>query len=211
MSKTGIYNLCINQGSTFGPISVQLVHTVTVIDPVPAQSTVIKIAPVASSYLAGHVFDFSGVSVTLSTDLIAGSRTILVSPTTVRIPSGSSADGNPLDLTGQQARSKVKQNYGDTNPLMTLSATVTGPESGLIQLSANASDTSAIPANINPLDFTQLQEWSTKSSLSRDERRLFLPGLSPYVWDLETFTTQATPEVKRCLNGMVAVTAEVTT
>ncbi|MEM8610476.1 MAG: hypothetical protein AAGF93_00545 [Cyanobacteria bacterium P01_H01_bin.105] len=211
MAKTGIYNLCVNQGATFGPISIQLVHTIAVIDPAPVQSTILKIAPVASSYLAGHTFDFNGLSVTLAAELNQGDRTMSVAPLTVRIPSGSTADGNPINLTSQQARSKVKQNYADTSSLAVLSAIITDPLNGIIQIGADAAVTTDIPANIEPLDFYQLMDWPTKSDLSRDERKLFLPGFRPYVWDLETFTTQATPQVKRRLNGLVAVTAEVTT
>lgn len=145
MSKAGIYNLCINRGSTFGPITVRLKDKLS---------------------------------------------------------------GDPIDLTGINARSKIRKTYGDSTELAVFTATVTDVTNGEIQFTL-ASDID-IPANITPLKFAQISEWETKLDLTRDETKLFNIGLSPYVWDLETYDNASPPVVTRRLNGMVAVTEEVT-
>lgn len=114
----------------------------------------------------------------------------------------------PIDLTGLDVRSKIRTSYGASATLIDPVTTITDATNGAIKL-ALASDAD-IPDNIAPLQFAQISNWATKLQLTDIERKLFNAGTPAYVWDLETFDSSDPPVVTRRLNGMVAVTTEVT-
>ena len=210
MAKAGIYNLCIQKGSTFGPITIQLNYSVVLTEDAPVGATSLRVSPLNSEYLASQVLTFGGVQVTLTTTVPVGGTTLPINALTAALSRGDQATGNPVNLTGIGARGKIKKAYTDPTGLADLTCTIgTPPTQGLISISLS-SDT-AVADNISPLNFSQIQDWATKSQLTREDRRLFNTGVEPYVWDLETFDTANPPNVKRRMNGMVAVTSEVTT
>ena len=120
----------------------------------------------------------------------------------------NSSDQSLIDLTGLSARSKIRDSFTGT-VLADLVCTIPTPTNGEIWVSL-ASNV-VIVDNISPLNLLQITNWETRNtSLTRDELKLFNAGLYPYVWDLETFDTADPPNVLRRLNGLAAVTSEVT-
>lgn len=119
-----------------------------------------------------------------------------------------STDDSLIDLTGLTARSKIRDSFTGT-VLADLVCTISTPTNGEIWVSL-ASNV-AIADNISPLNFKQLIDWGIRATpLTKEELKLFNPGMSPYVWDLETYDSANPPNVLRRLNGLVAVTSEVT-
>ena len=210
MGKAGIYNLCIQKGSTFGPITIQLNYSVVLTEDAPIGVTSLRVSPLNSEYLSGQTLAFGNTQVTLTTTASVGNTILSINALTAALSRGDQATGNPVNLTGIGARGKLKKTYTDPTGLADLTCTIgTPPTQGLISISLPSN--TVIEDNISPLNFSQIQNWATKSQLTREDRRLFNPGVEPYVWDLETFDTANPPNVKRRLNGMVAVTSEVTT
>ncbi|MFG6101150.1 hypothetical protein U2F10_02780 [Leptothoe sp. EHU-05/26/07-4] len=145
MSTAGIYNLCIDKGTTFGPVTFRLKDKET---------------------------------------------------------------NTPISLVGLDVRAKIRSSYTESTTLVDLTATITDAANGAMTIELPS--TTDIPDNISPLSFAQIKNWATKLTLSNEERKLFNTGLAPYVWDLETYDAADPPVVIRRLNGLVAVTSEVT-
>ena len=209
MATAGIYNLCYEQGTTLGPITFKLSHAVVMSAAAAAAATTLSVLPLSTSYLSGATLTFGTVTVTLSAPASIGDETLSVNAISAAIANQAQATGNPVDLTGQSARGKIRENYGASVDLATLVCVITDAVNGTLTVTLD-SDTIITP-NIEPLQFAQISGWSTKEVLTSKEQDYFITGLEPYVWDLETYDTSDPPIVKRRLNGMVAVIPEVTT
>ena len=120
----------------------------------------------------------------------------------------NSSDGSLIDLTGLSARSKIRDSFTGTS-LADLVCSIPTPTNGEIWVSLASNVT--IADNINPVKLLQITGWETLATpLTKDQLKLFNVGMSPYVWDLETFDTSNPPIVLRRLSGLVAVTSEAT-
>jgi hypothetical protein len=209
MVCSGRYNLCIPQGSTYLNTFI-FRHKIALTVAANSGATTLNITSLQHEILSGATLTFGTTTVTLSSTAAVGDRTLSVNAISAEIAKGTSANGDLIDFTGKTARAAIRANYTDTNPLATFTCTIATPTNGEIAIALPSTSTSAIAANIHPDKADDIVDLQANTFPSTTEARLFLPGLSPYYWDLEVFDTGSPPQVTRYLYGRVIVTAEAT-
>jgi hypothetical protein len=204
------YNLKIDQGSTF-LFTVALRNKIVLSSAATLGATELAVSPLAHGLTNGDVLTFGTIPVTLTASASAGARTIAVSAISAAIAKGTTAKGDPVDLTGKSARAAIRAQYSDTAPLASFTCTVSNtPTTGEITISLPSTTSATLPANISPDRADDIADLQAVTFPSVTEAKLFLAGKAPYYFDLEVFDTASPPIVTRYVFGRVLVLAEAT-
>jgi hypothetical protein len=198
------FNMIVPQGTTFST-TFSLRHRITTIAPALAGDVSLQVAPLAHTIASGSALTFGAISVTTTAEAEIGDRTLSIEPLSSPIPSGATAKGSLVDLTGQQARASIRRQYADPEPLADFDCSISGSEI-TIALSSEVSE--SLPANISPSKANRIENLNDLGFPSPNELKLFFPGQSFFVYDVETFDVGG--NVKRWIYGKVLVTAEAT-
>lgn len=212
MSSAALYNLCIAQGSTFDGLTFILRNTVVLVSDAAIGAQTLDVSPLQYNITSGSTLTFGTTVVTLSANATAGDRTLSVTAISAAMIKGATAKGDPINLTGKLARAHIRKTFTDTTPAATFTCTIVSPATlGQVQLSLSSTVTAALAANINPDRVDEILDLQASSFPSSAETKLFLPGSSPYRWDLEIFSGASPNEVvTRYIYGFVLVTSEAT-
>lgn len=204
MTCAAQYNLCIGQGETF-VTTFNIYNTVTITETAAVGAVTLNVLPLPHDLASGSSLSFGTVVVTLSADASTGAETISVGAISAQILANTTARGNLLVLTGKQARAKIRKTYDAATALADFVCTPTNP--GKVVISLTSTVTAGLAANITPSNAKTI---SNKQAITKEERKLFLPGFNTYYWDLEIYDGSDPPEVTRYIFGEVLVTAEAT-
>ncbi len=204
MTCAAQYNLCIGQGETFAT-TFKIYNTIAITETAEVGATTLKVLPLPHNLSNGASLKFGTVTVTLSAGASIGAETLSVGAISGKILDNTTARGNLLDLTGKSVRAKIRKAYSDTAALADFVCTSTNP--GVVVINLTSTATAALAANITPGNAKKIVN---KQTLTKEDYKLFLPGLAPYYWDLEVFDTASPPQVTRYIFGEVLVTAEAT-
>lgn len=205
------FNICIPQGSTFGPVVFRLRNTIVLSANAPAGAVEISVSPLSQNVGLGSTFLFGAVSVVTTASAATGDRTISVEPLSSALTKGLVAKGDPIDLTGKQVRSQIRQQFSDVEPLASFTCTVLSPTTnGELSISLPSTTSAMLPANIFPDKADGITDLQNLSFPNATDLKLFLPGLAPFYYDVEIFNVASPPVVDRYIYGRVIVTAEVT-
>jgi hypothetical protein len=210
--STSAYNIKIDQGSTFGPITFVLRNTVVLVSDAVLGAETLDVSPLQYNITSGSTLTFGTTVITLSANATAGDRTLSVTATSAALTKSATAKGDPIDLTGKSARAHIRKTFDDTTPAATFTCAIVNPPTlGQVQLSLSSAVTAGLTANINPDRVDEITNLQSTSFPSSAEAKLFLPGASPYRWDLEIVSGTAPNEiVTRYVYGFVLVTSEAT-
>jgi hypothetical protein len=210
--STSAYNIKLDQGSTFGPLTFILRHTVVLVSDAALGAETLNISPLQYNITSGSTLTFGTTVVTLSANATAGDRTLSVDAISAAITKSATAKGNPINLTGKSARAHIRKTFADTTPSATFTCAITSPPTlGQVQISLSSTSTAALAANINPDRVDEITDLQSPTFPSNIEAKIFLPGTSPYKWDLELYSGTSPNEiVTRYVYGLVLVTAEAT-
>jgi hypothetical protein len=212
MSNAALFNILINQGATFSGLTFILRNTVVLVSDAVLGAITLNVSPLQYNITGGSTLTFGTTVVTLSANATAGDRTLSVNATSAALTKGAIAKGDPIDLTGKSARAHIRKTFADTTPAATFTCTIVNPPTlGQVQLSLSSAITTGLVANINPDRVDEIADLQAASFPSSAETKLFLPGASPYRWDLEIVSGTAPNEiVTRYVYGFVLVTSEAT-
>lgn len=212
MSTANHYNLKIDQGATFQGLTFLLRHTVVLVADAAVGAEILNVSPLQYNITSGSTLTFGTTVVTLSANATAGDRTLSVTAISAAITKNSTAKGDPINLTGKSARAHIRKTFADTTPAATFTCTIISPPTlGQVQLSLSSASTAALTANINPDRVDEITDLQAASFPTLAELKLFLPGVSPYKWDLEIYSgTTPNEVVTRYIYGLVLVTSEAT-
>lgn len=204
------YNITVQQGSTFA-LPIVLRNKIVLSTAAVAGVIELAVSPLAHALTSGRVLTFGTVDVTLSANASAGARLIAVNATSAALAKAATAKGDPVDLTGEQARAAIRANFADTAPLATFTCTIASPPTlGEITISLPSTTSAALPANISPDRSDDIVDLQSVTFPSATEAKLFLAGKAPYYWDLEIFDGATPPIVTRYIYGRLLVSAEAT-
>ena len=212
MSCGGRYSLCIPQGSTYGPIIFRLRHTIVLSAAASATDTTLNVSPIPYALSSGDTLTFGTVIVTLSANASISDRTLSVDAISGAIAKSTTATGDPVDLTGKNVRASIRKDFADTSPLANFTCAVISPAtSGEVSILLPSTVSATLPANIRPTAADDIVDLQASTFPDTTEKKLFLPGYSPFYWDLEVFDTVPDPPVvTRYVYGLVICTAEAT-
>lgn len=213
MSYTYTLNLLINQGSDFTK-TFQLAHNCVTRCPVkpslvPSQ---IKIEPMGVTLPTGSILMIGCDDLVLSSPLSPTDRVISVTYIPSSIASGSIIQGPPINITGWQIRSSLKDKVNLL--IANFTGSIVNPILGTFKLTLPSSLTTTIAANCDWQDYQGLdinilgQPISTALDTDTIKRYKKLT-LDSYKWDLETIDTSNL--VTRRAQGLALLSGEVTT
>jgi hypothetical protein len=206
----GRFNIEIKQGSTFS-VSFRLRHTIVLSAAALTSATTLSVSPIPHNITSGSTLTFGTVTVTLSANATIGDRTLSVTAISAAIAKSTTAKGDPVDLTGKSVRAAIRKDFSDTAPLATFTCTITSPATlGEVSILLPSTTSASLPANIRPNRADDIVDLQASTFPDSTETKLFLAGFGPYVYDLEVFTSDATPVVQRYVYGLVLVTSEAT-
>lgn len=206
----GRFNIEIKQGSTFS-VSFRLRHTIVLSTAASASATTLNVSPIPHNIASGSTLTFGTVTVTLSANATTGDRTLSVNATSAAIVKSTTSKGNPVDLTGKSVRAAIRKDFSDTAPLATFTCTITSPATlGEVTILLPSTTSASLPPNIRPNRVDDIVDLQSTSFPDSNEAKLFLPGFSSYVYDVEVFDSATPPVVQRYVYGLVLVSPEVT-
>ncbi|MBD1995163.1 hypothetical protein H6G00_00785 [Leptolyngbya sp. FACHB-541] len=155
------------------------------------------VKPITAALPLGTRLMFGEAIAELSAPAPIGTKALPI--TGLLLPISRNAIGQIVaDLTGCSARSQIKRKPG--TPAIAIFTPWFDPDplTGLFSLSLTNQQTSALPANLPP-----------GTSLTEEELQERRPQPTDYFWDVELVYPNA--KVERPMNGLVLVSAEVTT
>lgn len=215
MAVPNLLNLLINQGSDFNDLTFQLAHKcltrcATKPSLVP---TIIKIEPMGITLPIGSILIYGFDDLVLSATMTPTDRVVSVTNIPSSIPIGSIIQGPPIDITGWQVRSTMRDKTGlvIANFVGVLQNSLQGqfkvtlPSTVTTQLKANCTWTDYQGIDIDELG----QPLESLLSVSTDTKKRFKKlSDSAYFWDVETVDNAGI--VTRRVEGLVLVSGEVT-
>jgi hypothetical protein len=205
------FNIEIQQGATFGPVTLVLRHKIVLATAAELSATTLSVSPLAHAITSGTTLTFGTVAVVTSANASIGARSLSVNAISAALAKGVTAKGNLVDLTGFQARASIRANYADTAALAGFTCTVVSPATnGEVTIAMPSTTTTTLPANIAPGKSDDIVDLQANTFPDANEAKLFYPGTSAYYFDVECFNTSSPPVVNRWIYGRVLVSSEAT-
>lgn len=215
MAVPNLLNLVINQGSDFNDLTFQLAHKcLTRCAAKPSLvPTIIKIEPMGLTLPIGSILIYGCDDLVLSAAMNPTDRVISVTSIPSSIPNGSTIQGPPIDITGWNIRSTIRDK---TNIVIANFIGINhNPTQGQFKVTLPSTITSQIKANCiwtdyQGIDINQLgQPLESLLSVSVDTKKRFKKLLdSAYFWDVETIDMSGI--VTRRVEGLILISGEVT-
>lgn len=215
MATPNLLNLVINQGSDFNDLTFQLAHKcLTRCATKPSLvSTMIKIEPMGVTLPLGSILIYGCDDLVLSAPMGPNDRVIFVTMIPSSIPNGSMIQGPPIDITGWNIRSTIRDKTN--NIIANFVGVIDNPILGKFKITLPSLVTTQLKANctwkdLQGIDISLLgQPLESLLSVSSDTKKRIKKLLdSAYFWDVETIDNANI--VARRSEGLIFVSGEVT-
>lgn len=215
MATPNIYNLLIQQGSSFNDLTFQLVHKCLVRCPVKPSSepAIIKIEPMGITLPVGSILISGCDDLVLAAPMLPEDRSIQVTSVPSSISNGSGLIGSPVDITDWQVRSSIRDKANLI--IANFVGIVTDSLKGKYKLTLSDTVTASIKPNCTWRDYQGIdisllgQPLESLSSMSVEAKKRFKKlSDDAYRWDVETIDSAQI--VSRRFEGLVLVSGEVT-